>query len=386
MADSGLAAWLRLTLIEGIGGESQRALLSAFGLPEAIFAASPATIEQAVGSVISRRLLAASASHADGLDAAIATTLAWAQQAGNAILTLADPAYPQALLESADPPTLLYVKGRVDLLNRPMLAMVGSRNATAQGERDAEAFARHLADAGLTIVSGLALGIDAAAHRGALGSAAGTVAIIGTGADRLYPARNADLGRQIAERGAIVSEFPLGTPAIASNFPRRNRIIAGLAKGTLVVEAAPRSGSLITARLASESGREVFAIPGSIHAPQSKGCHQLIRQGAKLVETANDVLEELRWEMTSKQTGDDAQSPANSNPCPQVGAGETAISQDPQHEQVLTALGHAPCTVEVLLQRTCLTAPELLAILLSMELGGKVKQHPGGLYQQLVGL
>ncbi len=393
MADAELAPWLRLTLIDGIGGESQRSLLKAFGLPEAIFAASPATLEQAVGGVISRRLLAATVeAEARTLDTAISAALDWAQQAGNAILTLADPAYPQALLECADPPTLLYVKGHVELLNRPMLAMVGSRNATAQGERDAEAFARHLASAGLTIVSGLALGIDAAAHRGALDSRAGTVAIIGTGADRLYPARNADLGRQIAERGAIVSEFPLGTPAVASNFPRRNRLIAGLAKGTLVVEAAPKSGSLITARLAAESGREVFAIPGSIHAPQSKGCHQLIRQGAKLVETAQDVLEELRWDScgelradsAGKQTANGPQALATSGHDPQVGAGETAIAQDPQHEQVLTALGHAPCSVEALLQRCCLTAPELLAILLSMELAGKVKQHPGGLYQQLV--
>jgi DNA processing protein len=284
-----------------------------------------------------------------------------------------------------------------------MLAIVGSRNATAQGERDATAFASSLADSGLTIVSGLALGIDAAAHRGALVAkrpeAAGTVAVIGTGADRLYPARNADLAREIAERGAILSEFPLGTPALAANFPRRNRIIAGLAKGTLVVEAAPRSGSLITARLAAESGREVFAIPGSIHSAQSRGCHQLIRQGAKLVETAQDVLEELGWQPSTGPS--------------RVGVGETGVSQstalrpsngpvsgrhciseagtavdgteigDAAEEQVLTALGSSPCDLDTLSVRSGLTAGDLLAILLPMELGGRVAQLPGGLYQRL---
>ncbi len=367
-----LRPWLRLTLIKGIGGESQRALLKAFGEPAAVFAASAATLDAAVGAGIAKRLHEADPSE---LDAQIDAALRWAAEPGNHILTLADAAYPQALLDSADPPTLLYVKGRVELLNRPMLAIVGSRNATAQGERDAQAFATHLAQAGLTVVSGLALGIDAAAHRGALDSIASTVAVIGTGADRLYPARNAELARQIAERGAIISEFALGTPVLPANFPRRNRLIAGLATGTLVVEAAPKSGSLITARLAAEAGREVFAIPGSIHAPQSKGCHQLIRQGAKLVETAQDILEELRW-----------QTPPNSS----FAAAEAKVSRcdtesetDLQQEQVLTALGHAPCSLESLLQRTGLTAPELLAILLTMELAGHVAQVPGGLYQRL---
>jgi DNA processing protein len=274
------------------------------------------------------------------------------------------------LLDTADPPVLLYLKGRRELLNRPMLGVVGRRNATAQGERDATAFARTLGEAGLTIVSGLALGIDAAAHRGAIDTAAGTVAIIGTGADRLYPARNADLARQIAEHGAILSEFPLGTPALAPNFPRRNRIIAGLAKGCLVVEAAPKSGSLITARLAAEAGRDVFAIPGSIHSPQSRGCHQLIRQGAKLVETAQDILEELAWA-------------TNAVVAPKVGAGGTAVPASDTEEQVLTALGNTPCDLDTLSVRSGLTAANLLAILLPMELGGRVAQLPGGLYQRL---
>lgn len=365
-----LAAWLRLTLVPRMGGETQRTLLKAFGLPEAIFTASGS----ALGEVVAATVVDALLSHQS--EEAVAAAIEWATQPGNAILTLADSDYPQALLESSDPPVLLYLKGRRDLLNRPMLAIVGSRNATAQGERDAEAFARNLGDAGLTIVSGLALGIDAAAHRGALQSTASTVAIIGTGADRLYPARNSELAREIAERGAILSEFPLGTPALAANFPRRNRIISGLARGCLVVEAAPRSGSLITARLAAEAGREVFAIPGSIHSPMARGCHQLIRQGAKLVETAQDILEELRWNApprNSAVSGADTDEMRN----------DSSILIGSEEEQVLTALGHAPCTLESLSARSGLTPAALLAILLPMELAGRVAPLPGGLYQQL---
>ena len=285
-----LASWLRLTLIPGVGGEARRSLLKAFGLPQAIFDASRRALSAVVDLALAERLLNHDCSA--GIDAG----LEWAAQPGNRLLSLADADYPQSLLTADDPPELLYAKGDIGLLNRPMLAVVGSRNGTTQGERDAEAFSKALGDAGLTIVSGLALGIDAAAHRGGLTTMAGTVAVIGTGADRLYPARNESLARQIAEKGVVLSEFPLGTPAIGANFPRRNRIIAGLGMGCLVVEAALRSGSLITARLAAESGREVFAIPGSIHSPLSRGCHQLIRQGAKLVESAQDILEELRWD------------------------------------------------------------------------------------------
>ena len=357
-----LAAWLRLTLVPGVGGEARRALLKAFGLPEAIFAAGSGALSRVVEPSIAEHLLQHDCA------AAIDTALAWAAQPGNRLLTLADAEYPQRLLTADDPPVLLYAKGRVDLLNRPLLAIVGSRNATAQGVRDAEAFARALGEAGLGIVSGLALGIDAAAHRGALATPAGTVAVIGTGADRLYPARNEALAREIAEKGVVLSEFPLGTPALASNFPRRNRIIAGLALGCLVVEAAPRSGSLITARLAAEAGREVFAIPGSIHSPLSHGCHQLIRQGAKLVETARDILEELRWENTVAT-------------CVVPDLGSDPVQA--QEEQVLACLGDAPGTLDVLAQRSGLTSGELLAILLPMELAGRIAQLPGGLYQRL---
>jgi DNA processing protein len=282
-----LRDWLRLTLISGIGGETQRKLLQPFGSAEAVFAAGASACRALIGPALAERLQ--NDDVADAIDAA----LSWAAEAGNHIVTLGDADYPQALIDSADPPTLLYVKGRLELLNRPALAIVGSRNASPEREANAEAFAEALAGAGLVIVSGLAL-----AHHGALkggGANGGTIAVIGTGADRIYPARNQALTREIFERGAIISEFQLGTPALAVNFPRRNRIIAGLSRGCLVIEAADRSGSLITARLAADAVRDVFAIPGSIHSTLSKGCHKLIKQGAKLVESAQDVLEELHW-------------------------------------------------------------------------------------------
>ena len=366
-ADAGLAAWLRLTLTPGVGGETQRNLLAAFGLPEAIFAAGMGALRGVVGSAPAERLLHSTSE----LETAVETALAWAAEPGNRIVTLADAEYPQALLRSADPPVLLYVKGRVELLNNPALAVVGSRNATPQGVANAEAFATALAAAGLTIVSGMALGIDTAAHRGALAAgarAASTIAVIGTGADRIYPARNRELARQIADQGTIVSEFPLETPALAGNFPRRNRIIAGLAQGCLVVEAAARSGSLITARLAAEAGREVFAIPGSIHSPLAKGCHQLIKQGAKLVESAQDVLEQLNWQAVA--------APA-ARP---VAEGAAAV---PEVDRVLAALGFDPCSIDSLVERSGLTADALLAMLLQLELDGQVASLPGSRYQRL---
>ena len=282
-----LAAWLRLTLTPGVGAGSQRQLLAAFGLPENIYAAGHSALAAVVGSPIARTVLEHDTA------AAVDGALAWADEPGNSVITLGDPLYPAALLEIPDPPVLLYVKGDPALLSRQSIAVVGARSATPQGEANAESFSRALSEAGLCIVSGLALGIDAAAHRGGLAGPGSTVAVIGTGADRIYPARNAALARQIAEAGVIVSEFPLGIGPLAHNFPRRNRLIAGLAQGVLVVEAALKSGSLITARLATDCGREVFAIPGSIHSPVARGCHQLIRDGAKLVESAEDILEEL---------------------------------------------------------------------------------------------
>lgn len=354
-----LGSWLRLTAIPGIGGEAQRKLLKAFGLPEAVFSAGVRALAAVIGHDLAEQLL----HHDTGAD--IEAGLAWADQPGNKVLTLADAAYPKALLDQPDPPVLLYAKGCVELLNRPAFAVVGSRNATRQGEANAESFAEAISTAGITIVSGLALGIDAAAHRGALKSPASTIAVIGTGPDRIYPARNQDLARRIAEYGLIVSEFPVGTPPLANNFPRRNRIIAGLGLGCLVVEAAQRSGSLITARLAAEAGREVFAIPGSIHSPLARGCHALIRQGAKLVESAQDILEELRWETA-------------------FSSAESADSTDSPEETVLLALlGHDPCTVDALIERSGLTADTILAMLMALELDGRAAQLPGGLYQRL---
>lgn len=361
--DSSLAAWLRLTLAPGIGGETQRALLSALGLPENIFSAGAAALARTIPRASAERLLGHEST------GEVESALAWAREPGNRILTLADPDYPQRLLDTADPPTLLYVKGRVELLNAPALAVVGSRNATPQGGANAEAFATALANAGLTVVSGLALGIDAAAHRGALRGSGSTIAVIGTGIDRVYPAKNQDLARRIAEEGAIVSEFPLGTPALKENFPRRNRIISGLARGCLVVEAAERSGSLITARLAGEQGRDVFAIPGSIHSPLSKGCHRLIKQGAKLVDDARDILDELG--LAAGATG------KNAAPLPETDAATRAL---------LEGMGFDPCDIDTLAARSGLTAEKLYAMLLQLELDGRVASLPGGRFQRLSGV
>ncbi len=352
----GLAAWLRLTLIPGLGGETQRKLLAAFGLPEAIFAAGPVATRAVAGS---RADLLFDTDNAKG----VASALEWANLPGNHILPLNHPGYPPALLEIADPPNVLYVKGDPALLRHAGLAVVGSRNATPQGLQTAESFSRTLAAQGICIISGLALGIDAAAHRGALAANGATVAVIGTGADRIYPARNRELALQIAARGAIVSEFPLGTPVMAANFPRRNRIISGLSRGVLVVEAAPESGSLITARLAGEQGREVFAIPGSIHSPVARGCHKLIKQGAKLVETAADILEEF-----------------GSSPIAQE---NTPAAVNPENCPILEALGHAPSTLDELAERTGLRAGELLPELLTLELSGQIASLPGNRFQRL---
>ena len=381
-----LADWLRLARVPGVGTQGQRALLAAFGLPGHIFTAGRGALAAVVGGAAADALLAAPA------QADIERTLAWAGEAGNHILTLADAAYPRQLFDIADPPVLLYVKGEPALLSRPGIALVGARSATAAGEANAEAFARALAQQGLVVVSGLALGIDAAAHRGALaaGSAgAGTVAVIGTGIDRIYPARNAALAREIAAAGAVVSEFPLGTPPLQHNFPRRNRLIAGLAEGVLVVEAALGSGSLITARLATETGREVFAIPGSIHSPLSRGCHRLIRDGAKLVETAEDVVEELRGRLgwpapvvapTASARGRQRRGAEPAAPAqPPL---QAALALDGETARVLDAIGHDPVDLDTIAARCGLTVDALYAILLPLELEGRLAKLPGGRFQR----
>lgn len=382
MPEDELAAWLRLTLTPGVGNDTARRLLAAFGLPQAIFAQGSAALRQVVTPVQASALAQAP----EGLPALLHATLAWlaGAQAGlpRRVITLGDAAYPGGLLAIEDPPVLLYATGQLQLLQPawpgPALAMVGSRNPTPQGEQNARQFARHLSAAGLTIVSGLALGVDGAAHDGALlavdeaapAQRLATVAIIGTGIDRVYPRQHRALAHRIAHHGLILSEYPLGTPPLPANFPKRNRLIAGLAQGTLVVEAALQSGSLITARLAAEQGKEVFAIPGSIHSPQSRGAHALLRQGAKLVETAQDVLEELRMPTA-------APAPVADKP------GEQAATPDSDNAALLAALGADPVGFDALQARTGLPTDVLQARLLELELEGRVGRLPGGLFQRL---
>lgn len=366
-----LANWLRLTLTPGIGNLTARKLLAAFGLPEAIFSQSPSALQQVVTPAQADALLA----EPPELPAQLDMTWHWLQnQEGSAprqILALGDTAYPSALLQIEDPPLLLYAMGRLDLPLDPAqsLAMVGSRNPTPQGALNARQFAQSLSQAGLTIVSGLALGVDGAAHEGALAGAddsrLATIAVVGTGLDRVYPKRHHQLAHDIAQHGLIVSEYPLGTPPLAANFPRRNRLIAGLSCSTLVVEAALQSGSLITARLAAEQGKDVFAIPGSIHATQSHGCHALIRQGAKLVESAQDVLEDLP-----------GMAIADRMPTPAPASMAT-------EDSLLQALGFDPVSLDALQARTGLATAPLQARLMTLELDGQVARLPGGLFQRI---
>ena len=372
------AAWLRLLLSDGVGPVAARRLLAAFGGAAAVFDAPASAWREVVGRAAADAL----ARPPSDLDTHVAATEAWlAGGTDRALWTLGDAEYPPPLLQIAAPPLLLFAHGDARWLRPPALAVVGSRNPTAQGVDNARAFSRALSDAGFVIVSGLALGIDAAAHEGALDGAGGTIAVVGTGPDRVYPARHHALAHRIAERGLILSEFVPGAPPLSEHFPRRNRLIAGLARGTLVVEAALRSGSLITARLAAEAGREVFAIPGSIHAPQARGCHQLIRQGAKLVESAQDVLEELDpaaradADVSRARRAGAADAPANP-------ADGSALCDDVAEDPLLTVLGHDPVTLDALSARTGWSAQELNVKLLALELDGRVARLPGGLFQR----
>jgi len=361
--DARALAWVRLQ-VSGVGPRPQADLLRAFGSPEAVIAATPAQRRKVVTASAAKALDA-------GPDATrLGAAVAWLETPGHDLVALDDPDYPKSLLEIGDPPPVFYCLGRRDLLLRPALAIVGSRNATPQGISDARAFAQALSAAGLTIVSGLALGIDAAAHRGALDGAGSSIAVTGTGLDRVYPAANRDLAHDIAARGLILSEFSPGTPPLPQNFPRRNRVVSGLARGVLVIEATLSSGSLITARLAGEQGREVFALPGSIHSPFSKGCHKLIRDGAKLVETAQDVLDELR--LPNVGTAVAANPPA---------ASDDDFTDD--ERAVLDALGHAPIAVDALAQRSARPPEVVAAALLALELAGRAAPVPGGLWQRM---
>jgi len=360
-----LRAWLALWRLPGIGPRSFSDLLERYGRIAPLFAL-PRQEQERLG-LRAETLEALAAPPWDAAEA----DLRWLQGGtGRHLLLCTDPEYPQALRDAPGAPPLLFALGDIAQLQRPQLAVVGSRNPTAGGLQTAEEFAYCLAQAGLVITSGLALGIDAAAHRGALRAGAATVAVTATGLDRVYPARHRELAHAIAEQGCLVSEFPPGTPVRSEQFPRRNRIISGLSLGTLVVEASLRSGSLITARYALEQGREIFAIPGSIHNPLSKGCHALIRQGAKLTETVDDVLEELHWQAEQAVP-----------PAPEAAAADDD-ALDTDYQRLLEALGYDPVPLEVLLQRTGLTPAELSSMLLVLELKGYVTASAGGRYQR----
>jgi DNA processing protein len=404
-----LAAWLRLTLAPGIGNITARKLLAAFGLPQAIFEQSSAALRQVVSEKQSDSLRTVPPE----LAALLATTWDWLHQETtdhirHQVLVLGDSAYPEALLRLDDPPLMLYAlgvarfkkNGTLALTNnaadatedeafRPLidaassLAVVGSRNPTPQGAANARRFSKAMAQAGLTIVSGLALGVDGAAHAGALeaaekSSSAGlTVAVVGTGLDRVYPSAHRELAHRIARHGVLISEYPLGTPPLNANFPKRNRLIAGLSNGTLVVEAALKSGSLITARLTTDQGKEVFAIPGSIHAAQSHGCHLLIKQGAKLVESAQDILEELQWPIATGATETNAVDDT---------AAAAALQTGMPADALLDALGFDPVGLDALQARCGLDTADLQAQLMGLELDGKVARLPGGLFQRQSGI
>ena len=376
-----LRAWLRLTHTDGVGPETARRLLACFGSAPAVFGQTESALRQAA----SARQTAALLLPPPELSARLAQTQHWLDRsASHRVWTLGDAAYPQALLDLPDPALMFYAQGSgaaalgTSADTKPGLAIVGSRNPTHQGEQTARQMAHALACAGLCVVSGLALGIDGAAHQGALDAhdhiAGGlTIAVVGTGLDRVYPRQHQALAQRIAQRGMLLSECPLGTPPLAANFPRRNRLIAALGLGTLVVEAALHSGSLITAQLALDLGREVLAVPGSIHAPQSRGCHALIRQGAKLVETAQDVLEELHLPQRAPSSLDTSRALPSSA---KLVGGDEANS-------VLTHMGFDPVGLDALQARSGLDTAALQTELLTLELSGHIGRLPGGLFQRL---
>ena len=395
-----LAAWLRLALTPGVGNGAARRLLAAFGLPDAIFSQNSTALQQLVTPLQAAALRAEPPELADQTE----QTWQWLQRSAveggadgtaHGVLVLGDPGYPEALLAMEDPPLMLYwlgqpfsgsnvpqvgTGGSLNATNSVApgssrsIAIVGSRNPTPQGAANARQFARSLSAAGLTVVSGLALGVDGAAHEGALEGASAdqlaTIAVVGTGLDRVYPRQHLALAHRIAQRGTILSEYPLGTPPLAPNFPRRNRLIAGLSLGTLVVEAALKSGSLITARMAVEQGKEVFAIPGSIHSTQARGCHALIKQGAKLVESAEDVLEELHLPYATNNIANNVE-------------GTPTTGTNDAENPLLDQLGFDPVNLDALMARTGIDAAHLQAELLALELDGQVARLPGGLFQRI---
>ncbi len=360
-----LKYWLALLHAPGVGSVGFNRLLKETGNPKLLFDTTGSWLAKwGVSDTLKAYLRAPDWE-------SVELSLNWAQQPDNHLITLHHPEYPPLLREIPDPPPLLFVHGDPEVLGTPQLAMVGSRNPSTPGQETAREFAYHLAASGLSITSGLAIGIDGACHSGALAADGITIAVTGTGLDRVYPASQHTLAHEIAQQGALVSEFPPGTQVRPGNFPRRNRIISGLSLGTLVVEAAEKSGSLITARLASEQGREVFSIPGSIHNPLARGCHKLIRQGAKLVETAGDILEELAPLLQELQP----LPPGNQ---PQTVPQQLELDQD--YQLLLECMGFDPVQIDLLIARSGLTAEEVSSMLILLELEGHVSSSPGGIY------
>ncbi len=365
----GVEPWLRLVHAPGLGPATARDLLARFGDAAAIVDARRRQLSAAGLAPPAIACL-----HGETCVQDIRRDLDWADGERRHLLPLSDPRYPVRLREIADPPPLLYLHGDPEVLAWPALAMVGTRHPTPAGRETAHAFAHHFAAGGLIVTSGLALGIDAAAHEGALEAGGLTVAVAGTGLDRVYPARHADLAHRIGEQGALVSELPIGTRPTREAFPRRNRILSGLSAGTLVVEAALRSGSLITARLALEQGRELFAIPGSIHNPVARGCHALIRQGAKLVETADDVLEELAAVLGPLPGMESRTEQAETDAGP--------ASTDPEYARLLECLDWEPRSIDELSTCSGLAVGDVASMLLRLEMEGTIHSVPGGLYQK----
>lgn len=366
-----LSCWLALWRTPGVGPSLFHGLCQSFGSPAAALEARPGAL-RAAG--LSETLIAALGK---GDQRGVEQDLEWSNRPGNRILTLQDPLYPPYLKEIAQPPPLLFVAGEPHHLSEPQLAMVGTRHPSTGGRENARAFAEHLAQAGLVITSGLALGIDGICHEAALAAGRPTVAVAAHGLDRIYPARHHRLGHRIVSQGALVSEFPIGVAPIAAHFPRRNRLISGLSLGTLVVEATPRSGSLITARFAMEQGREVYAIPGSIHNPGARGCHHLIRQGAKLVETAEHVLEEM------PPLGSEASAPQGGTVPDEASPATLGLGLDGEYLRVLAALGHDPAPIDTIIERSGLTTEAVSSMLLILELHGHVALDGHGQYTRL---
>jgi DNA processing protein len=357
------AAWCALLRAPGVGCQTLNPLFATHGEVRQLVQQPPAELPPVLRDYLR-------APDWSGVE----QDMRWLEQPRNTMLVITDPAYPALLRQLTNPPTVLFLHGDPDLLSLPQLAVVGSRSPTTGGRRNAHEFAAHLAAAGLVISSGLATGIDAAAHQGALAADGLTLAVTGTGLDRVYPAKNRALAHDIALHGLLVSEFPTGTPPLAANFPRRNRILAGLALGALVIEAALQSGSLITARLAGEAGREVFALPGSIHNPLARGCHALIRDGAALVESADQILQEL-----APLIPHSGMAPRDAQATPSV----PPATVEPQHVELLEAMGYDPVTTDDLVERTGFPAAEVSSILLLLELQGHVSSSAGGLFTRL---